>query len=86
MTAESNKRSAADGLASLGSAITSPAKLAFLGYVILAATDSIATSVWQFVVVTIVFLVIQIIHDDYLRIRLNECRLHSDKARRASGY
>jgi hypothetical protein len=77
-------KSVAESLESLGSAITSPAKLAFVGYVILVATEKICSSRWEFLVVAIGFFMLQVYHDDYVRIRLNECaRLKADKARRA---
>jgi hypothetical protein len=77
-------KSAADSIASLGSAITSPAKLVFLGYVILAATGKINTSAWCFFAVAAVFLIVQIGHDDYYRIVLNHrANLKGEKEREA---
>jgi len=76
-------KSVAESLPSLGSAITSPAKLAFVGYVILVATNKICSSRWEFIAIAIAFLLLQVYHDDYLRIRLNECaKLKADKKRR----
>jgi hypothetical protein len=66
-------KSAAEGLAAIGSAITSPAKLAFVGYVILAACGKISTSRWEFLGTAIMFFVLQVGHDDWLRIVLNDC-------------
>jgi hypothetical protein len=61
-----------DAMSSLGAAITSPAKLAFAGYVILAYKGAIpAPSLCQFLVVTLTFIVLQVFHDDFLRIVLN---------------
>ena len=57
---------------SLGASVTSPAKLAFAGYVLLAYSDHIKTSRCQFFVVAVLFIVLQVLHDDYLRIRLNK--------------
>lgn len=50
----------------------SPAKLVYIGYVLLAALERISVSVWQFIVVSLVFLIVQIWHDDYYRIVLNQ--------------
>lgn len=63
--------SAAESLSSLGKSITSPAKLGFAGYVLLAYAGKIGTSVWQFIFVALAFLFLQAFHDDFLRIVLN---------------
>ena len=60
-----------EAIGSLGSSITSPAKLSFIAYVILGYTGKISTSTWQFFVVAGLFFVLQVFHDDYLRILLN---------------
>ncbi len=60
-----------DTVGSLGASITSPAKLAFIGYVVLAYAGKVATSTLQFLIVASVFFVLQVIHDDYLRVLLN---------------
>jgi hypothetical protein len=57
---------------SLGKYIASPAKLAFIGYVVLVYGNRITTSKWEFFAVVAVFLFLQVWHDDYLRIRLNK--------------
>jgi hypothetical protein len=64
--------SISDALGSVGSSITSPAKLAFAGYVVLAYAGKIATSKWEFLGVAFLFLILQVLHDDYLRIVLNK--------------
>ena len=63
--------SIAEALASIGRAFASPAKIAFIGYVVLAYAGKVNTNVCQFVVVTLAFLIVQVFHDDYLRIILN---------------
>ncbi len=78
----------ADSLTSLGSALAAPAKLAFAGYVLLAATGKIESSGGEFFVVAVLFFFAQIWHDDYYRIRLNEkARLNSEieRKKRAQG-
>ena len=62
----------ADSIGSLGGSITSPAKLAFIGYVLLAYSGKVETSRWEFIVVALVFFALQIAHDDFARIWLNE--------------
>jgi hypothetical protein len=59
-------------IGSLGSAITSPAKLAFAGYVLLAYGRHITTSKCEFFIVATIFFLLQVGHDDYLRIWLNK--------------
>ena len=58
-------------LSKIPATIFSPAKMAFIAYVLLGALGKIATNMCQFIVVSVVFLFVQIAHDDYLRIRLN---------------
>lgn len=61
-----------DSMTSLGAALTSPAKLAFAGFVILAYNGKISgLSFRKFLVVAAVFLFVQVVHDDFLRIVLN---------------
>jgi hypothetical protein len=70
-------------LSSLGTSITSPAKIAFIGYVVLAYTGKICTSKWEFIVFAFVFFVAQVLHDDYARILLNRrAELQAKKAHR----
>ncbi len=81
-----------DAVASLAAAITSPAKLAFVAYVILAASPSRTheVSLYQFFIVTALFLVVQIWHDDYLRAVLNYAadlkgrKAHAEACRRGA--
>lgn len=61
----------AEALASIGRAFASPAKLAFIGYVVLSYAGKIQTSFTQFLIVAAVFFILQVLHDDCLRIALN---------------
>ncbi len=61
----------AEATQSAGSVITSPAKLAFAAYVLLAYSGKVPTSRVEIVLAAAVFVVVQIFHDDYLRIVLN---------------
>ena len=63
--------SVSDAVGSLGSSITSPAKLIFIAYVALAYTGKVATSRSDFFWVAFIFFVLQVGHDDYLRMLLN---------------
>jgi hypothetical protein len=77
---------ASSGLAALGGSITSPAKIAFVAYVVLAYHKTIETSRWEFLTLAVVFITLQVIHDDYFRIVLNKCaELDAEKARRKAG-
>jgi hypothetical protein len=67
----------AEALASIGRAFASPAKIAFIGYVLLAYAGKIQTNIYQFAFATGLFVCLQVFHDDYLRIVLN---------RKAEGY
>jgi hypothetical protein len=75
-----------DAAASLGSAITSPAKLAFAAYIIVVTVkpDVLNASVCQFFLVVALFLVIQIFHDDFLRAYLNRAAELKAEISRAS--
>jgi len=58
----------------------SPAKLVYMAYVVLAVLRGVSnTSKWEFCLVSVAFIVVQIGHDDYWRIRLNA------RARKAEG-
>jgi hypothetical protein len=61
---------------SLGKAITSPAKLGFAAYVLLAYAGKISTSKCEFLVVASIFFLMQVFHDDYLRKVLNQWADH----------
>lgn len=59
-------------LGNLPATLFSPAKMFYIAYVILSALKVLPKqSWWEFVVVTALFLAVEIIHNDYLRIRLN---------------
>jgi hypothetical protein len=64
--------SIAEAIASVGRAFASPAKIAFIGYVVLAYSGKIEVNVTQFLIVAAIFFFLQILHDDCLRIALNE--------------
>ena len=75
-----------NALSSLGASITSPAKIAFVAYAILAYKCKIHTSLCQFILVTLGFVALQVFHDDWLRIVLNKnAELRADKARHKEG-
>jgi hypothetical protein len=61
---------------SLGSTITSPAKLGFAAYVLLVYSGKIATSKCEFLVIATIFFALQVLHDDYLRKVLNRWADH----------
>jgi hypothetical protein len=61
-----------DGVASLGAALTSPAKIAFAGYIVVVYKGALGViSWWQFVLVSGMFVLVQAFHDDFVRILLN---------------
>ncbi len=76
-----------DAMSSLGTAITAPAKLAYAGYILLAYKGALCgVTLRQFLFVSVLFLVIQIGHDDYLRIRLNHwAEMPGARRRRSEG-
>lgn len=57
----------------------SPAKMFYVAYVILVALKILQTTKIEFFLITLLFLGLQIWHDDYWRIRLNA------KAKKAEG-
>jgi hypothetical protein len=59
-------------LGDLPATLFSPAKMAYIAYVVLTALKIPANPPWwEFFLVTAIFLIIEIFHNDYLRIRLN---------------
>jgi hypothetical protein len=59
-------------LGDLPATLFSPAKMFYIAYVILTALKIPANQPWwEFFLVTAVFLFVEVIHNDYLRIRLN---------------
>ena len=59
-------------LGDLPATLFSPAKMFYIAYVILTALKIRANPPWwEFFIVTAAFLLIEIYHNDYLRIRLN---------------
>jgi predicted metalloprotease with PDZ domain len=53
------------------SSFSAPAKLAFIGYCVLAYAKSICTSSREFLIVASIFLFVEVLHDDFARIWLN---------------
>jgi hypothetical protein len=51
--------------------VFSPAKMVFIGLIVLASLDRIKVSRFEFVWLSVAFLAIEIFHNDYLRIKLN---------------
>jgi len=64
--------SIAEAIASVGRAFSSPAKIAFIGYVVLAYAGKIEANLCQFLIIATIFFFLQVFHDDFLRIALNE--------------
>jgi hypothetical protein len=65
-------KGSSDAMNSLGSALTSPAKLAFAEFVILVYKGAIpGLLLCTFLIVAAVFFAVQTFHDDFLRIVLN---------------
>lgn len=58
-------------LSEIPAAIFSPLKMAYIGYIVLAAMGRIDYDLQSFLMITSVFIVLVILHDDWLRIRLN---------------
>ena len=61
-------------LGDLAKVLTSPGKLAFAAYILLIYRSILPRpSVCGFVLVALLFIVVQVAHDDWLRIVLNKC-------------
>lgn len=58
-------------LSEIPAAIFSPLKMAYIGYIVLAAINKLGDDPPSFLTVTAVFIVLVVFHDDWLRIRLN---------------
>jgi hypothetical protein len=59
-------------LGKIPSEIFSPAKMVFIGFIVLASLDRIKVSPCEFIWLSAAFLAIEIFHNDYLRIKLNK--------------
>jgi hypothetical protein len=70
MEASMEERETAVG--AIAKSIASPAKLAFAGYVVLGALGKITVNSCQFFIVAGIFFAAQVVHDDYLRLKLNK--------------
>ena len=67
-------------LGDLPAALVSPAKIVYIAYIILLGLKVLsAPPAWLFFVISVLFLAIEILHNDYFRIRLN-LRAHNKKA------
>ena len=71
-----------EALKGLADNLLSPAKMVFIGYIVLGYTGKVTPSFCQFISIAIAFLVIQILHDDWLRIILNDFAFLSSDRRR----
>jgi hypothetical protein len=70
--ADDDRKGVGDALTSLGSALTSPAKLAFAGFVLLVYKGALCgVSLREVVWIAVVFILAQVLHDDFFRIVLN---------------
>jgi hypothetical protein len=58
-------------LAKLPATLFSPAKMVFIAYVILLVWKTPTPSHWEFFLVSVFFLAVEIAHNDWGRIRLN---------------
>jgi hypothetical protein len=59
------------GLAGLSATIFSPAKMVYIAYIVLIWKAGRLPPLWEFLCVSAVFLCVEIGHNDWLRIRLN---------------
>ena len=68
------------GIGDVAIHLFSPAKLVYMAYIVLVVLRGVSsTSRWEFILVSVAFIGVQIAHDDYWRIRLNA------RARKAEG-
>lgn len=58
-------------LPNLPSDLFSPARIAYIGYIVLVSVGKLDISYCCFFLVSVIFLIIEILHNDYLRIILN---------------
>ncbi len=58
-------------LENLPAALFSPAKIVFIGYLVLVALGRLETTKCEVIIFSILFLLVEIFHNDYLRIKLN---------------
>jgi hypothetical protein len=72
----------AEGIAKLPGTLFSPAKMVYIAYVILTGLGRLAAQpLWIFFLVSLVFLLVEIGHNDWLRIILNN---HAERNRQVS--
>jgi len=60
-----------DNIGDLPAAIFSPAKMIYISFVILTGVKILTAPLWLFVLASALFMVVEVAHNDYLRIRLN---------------
>jgi len=61
-----------DNIGNLPAAIFSPAKMIYISFIILTGVKILpAPPLWLFVLASALFMVVEVAHNDYLRIRLN---------------
>ncbi|MCP4201644.1 MAG: hypothetical protein GY769_06885 [bacterium] len=58
-------------LGDLPATLFSPAKMIYIGYVLLAGLKRIETTLAAFLVFSAIFFVVEVLHNDFLRIVLN---------------
>jgi hypothetical protein len=62
----------------------SPAKIAYIAYVVFVGLGKLSTSLMEFLVVTVLFLMIEVFHNDFLRIWLNARAERGSRSRAAT--
>jgi hypothetical protein len=60
-----------DKLGDLPAALFSPAKMIYISFVVLTGLKILPASLWLFFLVSVLFMAAEVLHNDYLRIRLN---------------
>ncbi len=68
----------------LPATLFSPSKMVYISYVVLAALKVLPATMTLFVTVSLLFLVAEVLHNDYLRIRLNKAAANGAAKRAAT--
>ena len=58
-------------LGNLAAGIFSPAKMVYIAYIVAVSLGRLQTNLRQFLILSAIFVLAQVFHDDYLRERLN---------------
>lgn len=66
------------GFGDLPAQLFSPAKVVYIAYILAILFDKIQTSLLQFIVASVLFLIVEILHNDWLRILLNKWAIGDD--------